>query len=925
MADNRIRDVAQAAAPFAERLVPEWLPQGKRKGDEWETLNPVRGDRHPGSFHVNLTTGAFNDFADDAARGGDLVSLRAFLDSVRQLDAARSIDRELGLGVFPEGEDATPDPDTLARREAAQREAEEKRHQEEEAKRTVQAETAERARQEWEAAAPAAEDHPYLIRKCVPAHNLRQEGDRLLVPLYHQGQLVNLERIAPNGDKRGMKAARKKGAYALIGRLSAQTPRVYVCEGWATGASLHRATGAPVVCAMTANNLALVASEIRAKFGPGMEIAIAGDEDHDQEANPGRREALKAADKARGVALFPRKPAGVADDAKWDFNDLDAMLGDQGASLLEHAEWITPANAAPPAPIERPSFRVYESWTVIDGAKYGPGVWLHTIKANDDGGVPVDTRICAPLHVVAKTYNAEEGRAGLLLRFTNSTTRRETEWVMPMRYLAGKADKLLEILMEMGLEVAHRQRPAVQEYIASRQNVEDRLETVSRPGWYEGDTDPLGCFVMPDGAIGRADVVWQDSGKVASPFASRGSLDGWQSEVAPLCVGNHVLVLAVGTALAGPLLRPLNIQGGGVHLVGDSSSGKSLAQLLAASVWSAPERYAGSWDVTPGGLEIEAATRNDTVLILDEIKRANAKRVQEMAYSLANGAGRSTMTRERESRARLTWRVLTLSSGERSLAEHAAIAGDTTHAGAELRMVDVDAGRRAFKAFDDTHGMDGAAFHKRLGDTLHEHHGHLGRAFVQRLVQDGDHESLKAQRDVIRAEFPDHHPQAGRVADRFTAIALAVEVAITWGLLPWQAGTGVASAKQLYGEWLRSFGRMGAEDRQILTGIHDFLQAHGDSRMSDINARGEIAVRNRAGYYELVDGDRRYLMTRASLEEAAPGYGIRRILRTLSACDVIVPGDGRNATRKYSLPGGGRERFYVLDSETLQTAVDQAA
>lgn len=924
MSDNKIRAVAQAARPYAEGLVTAWLPEGKRKGDEWESLNPVRGDRNAGSFHVNMTTGAYNDFADPEAKGGDLVSLRAYLDGTRQADAARAIDGELGLGFFSGDAAAAPDPAAQQRREAARHHHEEKRRQDEAAKQAEREQNAERAQREWQAAQAADPQHPYLTRKGLPAYNLRQDGERLVIPLYHQGQIVNLERIDANGSKIGMKAARKKGAYTLIGRLPAGARRVYVCEGWSTGASLHRATGEPVVCAMTENNLALVASEIRAKFGPGIDIVIAGDEDRHQKDNKGRAAALKAAEKARGTAIFPEKPAGVQDGEKYDFNDLDVALGDQGATLLDHAITEEPVSTDA-APIERPSFRVYEVWTEIDGNQYAPGVWQHTVKAVQDGWEPVDTRLCAPLHVVAKTHNADEGKAGLLLRFNNSTTHRAVEWVMPMRYLAGKPDKLLEILMEMGLEVAHRQRAAVQEYLSSRQRVEDRLETVNRPGWYEGDNDPIGCFVMPDGAIGRADVVWQDSGKAVSPFAFKGTLEGWQRDVAPLCSGNHVLILAVGTALAGPLLRPLNIQGGGVHLVGDSSSGKSLAQLLAASVWSAPERYAGSWDVTPGGLEIEAATRNDTVLILDEIKRADAKRVQEMAYSLANGVGRSTMTRERESRARLTWRLLTLSSGERSLAEHAAIAGDTTHAGAELRMVDVDAGRRRFKAFDDTHGMSGAAFHKRLGDRLQEHHGSLGRAFVEKLVSQGDMESLKAQRDAIRAEFCDDHPQAGRVADRFTAIALAVEIAIGWGLLPWAAGTGTASAMQLYSEWLRSFGRMGAEDRQILTGIRDFVQAHGDSRMSDINAVAPLAVRNRAGYYEMISGSRRYLLTRAALEEATSGYGIRRILRTLSECDVIIASDGRNVAPKRSIPGGGRQRFYVLDSEALQAVIDQAA
>lgn len=937
MSDNKIRAVAQAAASYAESLVPSWLPEGKRKGDEWESVNPVRGDRKPGSFHVNLSTGAFNDFADPEAKGGDLVSLRAYLDGVRQLDAARHIDRELGLGLFQEGEGAKPDPAAKARHEEARKRYEERLGKEEEERKARIASVAAAARQQWDAAGPVSDDFPYLQRKGLPAYNLREAEGMLLVPLHRDGELAQLQFIKPAKGEDGRDKSflpgkdTVRGCYSPIGKITKGTRRAFVAEGWATGASLHRATEAPVACAMSAGSLPLVAAELRAKLGPDVELIVAGDDDRSNPDNPGRKAALKAAKMAKAAAIFPRWPEGAPEALQGgDFNDLDAYLGDQGATLMEHAEWVA-AEGGEPAPIERPSFRVYEEWTEIDGAKYAPGVWLHTIKAGDDGGVPVDTRICAPLHVVAKTFNVEEGRTGLLLRFTNSTTRRETEWVMPMRYLAGKADKLLEILMEMGLEVAHRQRPAVQEYIASRQSVSERLETMSRPGWYEGDANPLSCFVLPDGAIGRADVVWQDSGKVPSPFTRRGSLEGWQRDVAPLCAGNHVLVLAVGTALAGPLLRPLNIQGGGIHLVGDSSSGKSLAQLLAASVWSAPERFAGSWDVTPGGLEIDAASRNDTVLILDEIKRANAKRVQEMAYSLANGVGRSTMTRERESRARLTWRVLTLSSGERSLAEHAAIAGDTAHAGAELRMVDVDAGRRAFKAFDDTHGMDGATFHKRLGDNLHEHHGHLGRAFVQRLVQEGDHESLKARRDAIRAEFPDHHPQAGRVADRFTAIALAVEVAIGWGLLPWQAGTGLASCRRLYGEWLASFGRMGAEDRQILTGLHDFLQVHGDSRMSDIRSTGIADVRNRAGYYEFVPGDsgetnRLALLHSKALAEAAPGFSLKRITQALVEYDILrVSESGKDLTRLYRLPSGGRGRFYVIDTERLQTAIEQAA
>jgi uncharacterized protein (DUF927 family) len=58
----------------------------------------------------------------------------------------------------------------------------------------------------------------------------------------------------------------------------------------------------------------------------------------------------------------------------------------------------------------------------------------------------------------------------------------------------------------------------------------------------------------------------------------------------------------------------VGVLGGGVHLVGDSSSGKSLAQLIGSSVWGDPGVFAASWDMTKGGLEIEASSRNDTIL-----------------------------------------------------------------------------------------------------------------------------------------------------------------------------------------------------------------------------------------------------------------------------------------------------------------------
>jgi|GEM_PF-350339 hypothetical protein len=91
--------VAQAALGAADSLLAEWLPEGRYKGAEFFALNPTRSDKHLGSFTVNTHTGMWADYAT-GDRGGDLVSLYAYLNGVSQGDAARALSERLRLGNF---------------------------------------------------------------------------------------------------------------------------------------------------------------------------------------------------------------------------------------------------------------------------------------------------------------------------------------------------------------------------------------------------------------------------------------------------------------------------------------------------------------------------------------------------------------------------------------------------------------------------------------------------------------------------------------------------------------------------------------------------------------------------------------------------------------------------------------------------------
>ena len=90
------KTINQAALARLPDLCSRWLPDGRRRGHEFIARNPRRADRHAGSFSVNLCTGRWADFAV-GARGGDPVSLAAYLSGLGQVDAARQLADMLGV------------------------------------------------------------------------------------------------------------------------------------------------------------------------------------------------------------------------------------------------------------------------------------------------------------------------------------------------------------------------------------------------------------------------------------------------------------------------------------------------------------------------------------------------------------------------------------------------------------------------------------------------------------------------------------------------------------------------------------------------------------------------------------------------------------------------------------------------------------
>jgi uncharacterized protein (DUF927 family) len=538
------------------------------------------------------------------------------------------------------------------------------------------------------------------------------------------------------------------------------------------------------------------------------------------------------------------------------------------------------------------------------------GVWFAD-KDSDE-----EKWICSPLHVTAQTRDDKSAAWGRLLEWQDSDGVHHS-WPVPMELLQGDGRELRGELARLGLGIAasRKARELLAVYIQTW-SVDKRARCVEKLGWHGG------VYVTPAQAYGQSDelVVFQNAHALEPALAVAGTVDDWRESIGRLAAGNSRLVFPVSVAFAGVLLELSNIDGGGFHLRGTSSTGKTTAIKAAASVWGNPERYKRQWRATTNGLEGLAALHNDGVLILDDIDQANDREVGESAYLLANGQGKARASRTGAARKGASWRLLFLSSGEHSLATILARAGKRATAGQEIRLADIEADAGAGKgAFENLHGIaTPAAFAQAVNDATATCYGAAGAEWLRCIVADREN-VVGIVLDGIRQFVSEVVPagsggQVERVALRFALVAVAGELATGYGITGWQQGEAEQAAKVCFAAWLEGFGSGNREDAALLAQVRAFFEAHGASRFESMTVERDQRIINRAGFIRSnTKGDNEYLvLPEAFRSELCKGYDSKKAVKTLLAAGWIVPGSDGKPTQKPRLPGMGAARCYVL-------------
>jgi putative DNA primase/helicase len=298
-------------------------------------------------------------------------------------------------------------------------------------------------------------------------------------------------------------------------------------------------------------------------------------------------------------------------------------------------------------------------------------------------------------------------------------------------------------------------------------------------------------------------------------------------------------------------------------------------------------------------------------MILDEISEVDPREIGAIVYSLANGSGKQRANRTGGARRSARWRIMVLSSGERSVAAHMGEAHKQAKAGQEARFLNIPVTGRAHGIFDCLHGSaDGREFADRLKRATGADYGHAGRAFVKALIAD-NHDMAAAYNSMCN--FPEFQTTDGleaRAAGVFALVAMAGELATGYGLTGWTVGEALRAAVEAFNVWRAFRGPGQTEDRQILQGVQDFILKFGDARFSQNNGEltADASVRDRAGYWRDLpapDGSTRrvYYFNSPAMREAARGFDLGRILRALKAAGWIAEHDAGKNSKKVKVAG----------------------
>lgn len=366
-----------------------------------------------------------------------------------------------------------------------------------------------------------------------------------------------------------------------------------------------------------------------------------------------------------------------------------------------------------------------------------------------------------PIMPVERLVNIDTGEEKLQLAFRKGTIWRK---LIFSKTVLASSNKVTE-LAGSGIAVTSQNAKAFIQYISDMENLNYDLipekKSIGRFGYIPDE----GFSPFVDGLIFDGDANFK---AMFQTVRSRGSETKWLETAAEVRDMSTTARIILAASFASVLLEPLNCLPFFVHLWGvDSGTGKTVALMVAASVWGDPAvgSYVKTFDGTVAGMEKTAAFLNNLPFCLDELQLAKDSKGRTTfdVYKLAQGVGRTRSNRSGGVDLTPTWRNCILTTGESPLT------GTASGAGAVNRVIDIEC-KSAQAVIKD--GM-------RISGAVKRNYGFAGRKFVERLYQPGVIDQVSERyRELFR--ILSDRDTTEKQAMAAAAIILADELACQW-------------------------------------------------------------------------------------------------------------------------------------------------
>ena len=750
--------------------------------------------------------------------------------------------------------------------------------------------SAKRAQNIWNDAQSLAE-HPYLSKKGIRFHGLKEYKGCLVIPLRDvDDKLWSLQFIDKNSEKRFLSGGKKKGCFFLIGTLR---DSAFVCEGYATGATIYECTAVPTVVAFDAGNLEPVVQALRKKH-PHLKMILCADNDCYGETNTGVEKA-KAAAKIVGAKVVIPKFKDLSTQPT-DFNDLFVLEGKEAVMDILNGE-----NENEPTTSNSPS-----NHSLPFGFSLSDSGLFYVSDKMDE---PI--RICN--YIVVKAFIKElDGSISRLIEFRDYRTNL-CETIITAKMFANAGDQAKVHLISKGFIMKWNglEKRKLIEYLVSAVPSKE-IQLIESTGYYGK------AYVRPDMIIGEttSEVMLTTSAK-DNAVVTNGNLEEWIQHVSNYCVGNSRLMFAASIGFASLLLKPCNIQSGGFHFAGTSSTGKTTCLRVASSIFGSPQ-YLKTWRATDNALESVAFKHNDALLVLDELSELSSKKAGSIAYMFSHGEGKDRLDKDCNLRSTFRWRTLFLSSGEVDLAAHLLEADDKSKAGQEMRFISIPA-----NSIDRTHGLfenlhefsDVSDFGKHLQENTAKYYGIASIEFIRHVLQANKiEEEYKSELQKLKRGYAPENAtsQDNRVFERFMFVGFAGELATKYGITGWLPGEAYKAALICFQSWLQEKGGVGdLEEKRLIEQTLSFFEAHVSSRFFNLDGFGDQRINNLAGYKRKVENDLVYYVTPAVFKhEICKGFNRNYAVEILQKNNLL-----QGQQQKWT--PHGNKRVYVFQGKNF--------